>query len=250
MEPNGAPQLIFLHGVGTDASSWQLQLDAFSPHYSCLAWNLPGYGGTPPVSYFTLKDLPAVLAADHPELNLEPAHWVGHSLGGMLALEVAAQRPEWVRSLTLVATSPAFGKPDGDWQKQFLEQRLAPLRAGKTLRELAPEALARMLGPHPDPAGRAQALRSMQQVPQTPYVQALHALTYFDQRALLGQLTVPTLLISGGHDQNAPARVMQRMADAIPHARYTCFEEAGHLIPLEAPQRFNDELHQFLESVT
>ena len=249
MTPTGRSKLIFLHGIGTDASSWQLQLEHFATAYSCHAWNLPGYGGTPQRPYTHLSELPELLATAHPDLEQEPAHWVGHSLGGMLALELVAQRPEWVRSLTLVATSPAFGKAEGTWQQRFLEERLAPLRAGQTLKDLAPQALARMLGPQPDPIGKALALRSMGQVPEEPYTQALLALTRFDQRALLSQITVPTLLLAGAHDTNAPAPVMQRMAGKIPHARFVCLEDVGHLIPLEAPQRFNQELQHFLEAL-
>lgn len=242
---NSRPKVVFLHGVGTDASSWALQLRHFSNTCECIAWDLPGYGGTASWDYETLADLPDYLAQSVGGFDLEPVHWVGHSLGGMLAQEIAFQHPEWVRSLTLVATSPAFGRPDGEWQREFLKQRLAPLQAGKTLADLAEDAISRMSAASANPEGRACALQSMRQVPNAAYEQALRALVAFDRRAHLSEIAAPTLLVAGEQDTNAPAGVMQRMASRIPGARFVTYEETGHLVPLERPERFNQELELF-----
>src|SRR5262249_31933987 len=79
-----------------------------------------------------LRDLPATWRAPLPraDLNAPP---VGHSLGGMLVQTLLRRRPDAYRAAVLACTSPAFGKPDGEWQRRFIASRLSPLDAGNTM---------------------------------------------------------------------------------------------------------------------
>ncbi len=72
---------------------------------------------------------------------------LGHSMGGMVAQEVMARRPELVSRLILCGTSPSFGKAEGDWQREFIAQRTAPLDAGKSMADLADVLVPQMVGP-------------------------------------------------------------------------------------------------------
>jgi 3-oxoadipate enol-lactonase len=74
------------------------------------------------------------------------------------------------------------------------------------------------------------------------------ALMGFDQRSALGSIAVPTLVLSGSKDKNAPAPMMARMATYIPSADYVELEGAGHLANLEQPATFNAVLDQFLNA--
>src|SRR5262245_31770277 len=106
---SGQP-LIFLHGMGGDAAFWRLQLDAFHDRFRAIAWDMPGYGDSPPPSEFTLSSLAAALELLLDRLKVETAHLVGHGLGGMIGLEFARTRPERARSLTLAATAAPTGR--------------------------------------------------------------------------------------------------------------------------------------------
>jgi 3-oxoadipate enol-lactonase len=75
------------------------------------------------------------------------------------------------------------------------------------------------------------------------------ALLGFDQRQALKGIKVPTLVLSGSKDKNAPAPMMAKMASFIPAASYVELENVGHLVNLERPAVFNAALDQFLKTV-
>ena len=164
----------------------------------------------------------------------------------MVAQEVVARRPELVNRLILCGTSPSFGKPDGDWQRDFIAQRTAPLDAGQTMAQLAEVLVPQMIGPGSLPEGVALATHCMAGVNPPTYRKALEALVTFDRRAALALIQVPTLLVAGEFDRNAPPAVMQKMAARIAGSRYAELPGIGHLMNLEAPDEFDALVLGFL----
>lgn len=244
----GAP-VVFLHGVGGGADCWAPQLDHVGARHRAVAWDMPGYGGSAPLAAMTFPALADALARLLDDLDIAAAHLVGHSMGGMVALEMMDRHAARVRSLALVATSPAFGSADGSFQRAFLAERLGPLDAGRTMPDLAPALVAAMLGEDPDPAGVMRAGTAMAAVPLATYRASLQCLTTFDRRALLPTIAVPTIAIAGGLDRTAPPPGMERMAGRIPGARFAVVDGAGHLLPMERPADFNAVLDRFLAEV-
>jgi 3-oxoadipate enol-lactonase len=86
----------------------------------------------------------------------------------------------------------------------------------------------------------------MSLVPPATYRRALECLVTFDRRANLANITVPTLLVAGEQDRNAPPAVMKNMAEAIPHSTFLEMKGVGHLQNLEAPDDFDGLLLNFL----
>jgi pimeloyl-ACP methyl ester carboxylesterase len=84
-------------------------------------------------------------------------------------------------------------------------------------------------------------------VPAATYRRALECIVTFDRRANLGNIHVPTLVLAGEHDRNAPPAVMKKMAEAIAHSTYIEMKGVGHLQNLEAPDDFDALLLNFLE---
>ena len=242
------PALVMLHGIGGGARSFEPQFTDLCESRRLLAWNMPGYGETPPLNTMSFDALSDVLLGMLDTAGIEQCDLLGHSIGGMVAQTLVRRFPARVRSLILSATSPAFGRSDGDFQRRFLEARLGPLDAGATMQELADELVDSLVGENPDPAGVALASACMASVPDATYRQAMQCLVQFDERAALGAIAVPTLLIAGEYDGNAPAPMMQKMATYIPDARYVCLPGAGHLANLEQPQRFNAAVRTFLDT--
>jgi len=176
---------------------------------------------------------------------------VGHSIGGMVAQEVLARRPDLVDKLVLCGTSSAFGrKPDGqradDWQRNFVQSRTAPLDAGQSMAQLAASLVPAMAGPAALPEGLKLAMHCMSQVPESTYRRALEALVGFDRRDSLAAIRAPTLLIAGEHDRTAPPSVMKKMAEVIAGGSYLEMKGVGHLMNLEAPDDFDGALLNFL----
>ena len=243
--------LVLLHGVGADGRMFAPVTERLADSARPIVWNLPGYGGKPLDGPLTFPGLAAALSADldthlSPQMGAAPAVVLGHSIGGMLALEFAATFPERVRALILSATTPAFGSRDGAFQREFLKSRLAPLDAGRTMAELAPEFAPRLVGSGAAPEAAPTAAGLMAELPEATFRAGLSCLVTFDRRADLASIAVPTLLIAGDEDANAPLKTMTRMAEAIPGARLEVLSGIGHLAPLECPDRYADIVRRFL----
>ena len=237
----GETAVVMLHGVGGGAAAWTPQIDAIAAAgYRAVAWDAPGYGATAPVEPYDMANLARALERLLDALPARRHVLMGHSMGGMVALEALATFPQKVDGLVLSASSPAFGKADGAWQQAFLAQRLGPLDAGRTMADLAPALVAAMVGPDAAPAGVALAADTMARVPGETYRKALHALVRFDRRDALGSIRVPTLAIAGERDVTAPPAVMEKMAARIARAEYHVLAGCGHLANLERPRPFNE----------
>jgi pimeloyl-ACP methyl ester carboxylesterase len=248
------PAVVFLHGVGGGRHGWAAQqAHVAALGWRSLAWDMPGYGDSPVVTPYDFAQLAQALWQMLDAAHIDQAVLVGHSMGAMVALQAWTQKPERIRGLLLAASSPAFGNSDGDFQKQFLAQRLAPLEAGKTMGDIADRLIPSMVAPgSTDPAMKPAlvlAHQSMSAVPPDTYRAALHALVQFEQRVALSTITVPVLCLAAEHDRTAPPAVMDRMAQKIPGARYACLAGAGHLLQYEQAEAFNAELEKFLKDL-
>jgi 3-oxoadipate enol-lactonase len=242
------PSLVFLHGIGGAARAWRGQVDAFSDRYRTMAWDMPGYGGSAPLKSVSIATLADALQDFLQQVGAARPVLVGHSIGGMIVQQLLANNPGIAGAVVLAQTSPAFGKADGDWQKTFIDARLGPLDRGETMRTLAPSLVKDLVGDDPDPAGLELARDCMASVPEATYRAVMLALLGFDQREALKQIAVPTLVLSGSKDRNAPAPMMAKMATYIPSATYLEIQGAGHLVNLERPKIFNAALDQFLKT--
>jgi 3-oxoadipate enol-lactonase len=241
-----SPALVFLHGIGGAARAWRGQLDYFADSYHSIAWDMPGYGGSAALSTVSIASLADALGDFLHAAGVEKPVIVGHSIGGMIVQQLLAHDPDIAGAVVLAQTSPAFGKPDGDWQKQFISARLGPLDRGETMVSLAPSLVKELVGDDPDASGMVLARDCMASVPETTYRATMLALMGFDLRHALKEISVPALVLSGSKDNNAPAPMMAKMAGYIPGATYVELEGVGHLANLERPDEFNAVLWDFL----
>lgn len=246
-EQGNGPAIVFLHGVGGASGVWQDQLETFAPDYRAIAWDMPGYGDSPPLENPDFASLAHALVRLLDHLGLHRPHIVGHSLGGMVAQEFMALYPDRASSLVLSATSPAFGKPDGDFQKKFVADRLGTLDAGGSMADVAAEVVPGMFGDAADPHGIEIARNCMSRVSPDTYRAMIKCLVTFDRRGALGDIKVPCLVLAGGKDTSAPAPMMERMAGRIAGADYVCLAGLGHLANLENPDAFNSAIRHFLD---
>jgi pimeloyl-ACP methyl ester carboxylesterase len=243
----GGPTVLMLHGIGGGHLAFAPQVETFaSSGYRAVAWDMPGYGHSAPIEPYTFKGLAQSCIQLIEALKVDSVVLLGHSMGGMVAQEVVARRPDLVSRLILCGTSPAFGKPDGDWQQAFIAERTAPLDAGRSMADLAETLVPRMVGPGSLPEGVRLATHCMGGVPAATYRRALECIVTFDRRANLPNIAVPTLLVAGEHDRNAPPAVMKKMAESIAHSTYIEMKGVGHLQNLEAPDEFDGLVLNFL----
>jgi 3-oxoadipate enol-lactonase len=242
------PPLVFLHGIGGAARAWRGQLNFFKDRYRTIAWDMPGYGGSAPLPTVSIAALASALQDFLQQVGPVKPIIVGHSIGGMIVQQLLAKNPHIAGAVVLAQTSPAFGKPDGDWQKAFIDARLGPLDRGETLASLAPSLVKELIGDDADPGGMDLARDCMASVPEASYRATMLALMGFDLHNALKNIAVPALVLSGSKDNNAPAPMMAKMASYIPSAKYVELEGVGHLANLERPMAFNAALDRFLKA--
>ncbi len=233
--------LVFLHGVGSDKTVWQDQLDYFGKSRRTIAFDYPGYGESDlaPDS-LTRSEIARYLIAALNQLKIEKAHLCGLSMGGVIALETYRQQPQLIEKLILCNT---FAKhPSGreivERSTRFLENR--------TMREFAEQRVDALLAPHTSDEIRQTAIETMARIDKRSYAWSSPAVWTADYLDLLPKIAVPALVIGGALDQPTPPALSQELAANIPNARFEIIENAAHLSNLDQPEIFNQSIEKFI----
>jgi pimeloyl-ACP methyl ester carboxylesterase len=245
------PAIVFVHGHPFDRSLWAPQILFFSQRgYRVIAPDLRGYGATPPASEpLDFSDFAADIEALLTELRIETAAMVGVSMGGQIVMELYHRCPKRFRAMVLSDTSPSAETAEGKTRRRAMAERL--LREG--MKGYATEVLSSMITPANIAAQPKVAEHVLTMMLKTPPAGAAAALRARAERRdycdMLGQVTVPTLVVVGRDDVFTPVAQVQAMQEQIPSAagRLCVIEDAGHLPNLEQPAPFNAVLADFLE---
>lgn len=244
--PSGVT-VFLLHGAFGAKEYWRAQIEALAgAGHRVVAWDAPGYGLSPLPADFSIdhcaQALAVLLRREGGRCNVV----LGHSMGGMIAQRAWVSAPECIQGYVLSATSAAFGKSDGDWQKEFVRQRVAPLDAGRTLPEHAPGMLRAMTAPGAQDPAVDLLITTVSLMREETFRAAVAAIATYEGRALLPTMNIPVLCVAGELDRTAPAEVMAKMATKLPQARFVTLAGAGHFGWAEQPGHFNELLLQFL----
>lgn len=239
-EAGAGPAVLLTHGFAASRRMWRPQLEALSPNYRLIAWDMRGHAGTDsperPEDYSeeaTLEDMRSLLA----HLGIARAVVGGLSLGGYMSLAFYRRHPELVRALVLCDTGPGYRNAEARAEWNAMAERYAVGLEQQGLASLSgsPE-VAQATAEHRSAAGLANAARGM--------------LKQFDSRIIemLPEIRVPTLVIVGERDKPFVA-ASDYMAAKIPGAKKVVLEGAGHASNLDRPAEFNQALREFLDGL-
>ena len=250
------PDLVLLHGWAMHGGIWPASLLAsLAGQFRLHVIDLPGHGHSRPLREFTLGSVTERLedyAASHLS---EPAVWLGWSLGGLLAAEMAARCPRRVRRLVLVASSLCFCRRpdwphamDADVLRLFAEQLQKDYRA----------TLSRFLAlQFQGDAHAREGLRRLREQlfargePHGPTLDAgLQILLRADCRARAEAIDRPVLLLGGEYDSLTPAVALQAIAPRFARAQVAIIEGAGHAPFVSHAEAFETRLRSFLDDGT
>lgn len=239
----GSP-VVFLHGVGSVRSVWREQLQALGREHRALSIDFRGHGdseipATPIDRPAFAADVVGVLDA----LGLFPAHLVGLSMGGVIALEAYRLYPDRVLSLTLADTFAHFP----GWEEGMATRERDLART--SMREVAEARIPSCLRPDPDPKKLRGAIEAMATKDKRVYSESSAATWSPDYRALLPEVHVPTLILWGDYDTLTPRGLSEELHAGIRGSELRVIPNAGHISNLDNPGVFNAALREFLDYV-
>ncbi|MDP3541262.1 MAG: alpha/beta hydrolase [Elusimicrobiota bacterium] len=233
-DPKGLP-VVLLHAFPMSGAMWEPQLEALS---ACrvLIPDLRGFGGTPLASPWLMEHA----AADVLESFSGKAAFVGLSMGGYVALQIAAAAPERVAGLVLCDTR---AEPDANENKAKRAAAIDFVRKN---------GVEPFLGPFLKDAVAAEAalpfLRGVAAKSSSEAVMAALAALAARPDAVpgLSKITAPTAVLVGSQDKITPLPLSEAMRSRIPGAELHIIPDAGHFTNAENPAAFNDRLLSFL----
>ena len=241
----GAPAVVFLHYFAGSSRSWAPVIDRLSPAHRCIAPDLRGFGRSPspPPDGWTVDaaadDVVALIKAE----GVRDYVLVGHSMGGKIALNLAARRPAGLGGLVLVAPSPPTPEPmEAAARERLLHSHGDRGAAEETVRQIVMRALT------PETFERCVD----DQLASAPgaWLWWLERGSREDLSSRVGRLLLPALAIASADDPVLPASVAK--AEVMPHlaeARLATIDGAGHLMPLEAPDEVAELIGLFVRSM-
>ena len=238
--------VVFLHGVGGDATNWTPQLEALSGLYQMAAIDTRGHGASEVTGEdLTLEDYAEDVRRTLDVLEIDRAHVVGLSMGGMIAQALVLHAPERVASLVLADTS---ARADADTAGNLSAAGEAALGYG--MAAVSDQFLPACFCPAAIEGNRDYVLRFREgfssRDPHAFYT-ALQAITGLDFLDRLGEVAVPTLVIVGSGDMLLPAQHSEVITERIPGARLVVLDGAGHLSNLDNQDEFTQALTDFFK---
>jgi 3-oxoadipate enol-lactonase len=240
----GAPALLLLNSLGTSLEMWDDQFEALSERFELIRFDARGHGkstiGTHQEATIELLATDALNVLE--ACGVARAHLCGLSLGGMIAMHIAARSPDWVLKAALCNTT-AHLPPRETWQTRIqtaLTQGPGPLVEGTLGRWFTP----RFHQEHPEKVDKIRSLL-LETSPQG-YAACCAAIRDMDQRESIRNIAAKTLVIGGTQDTGTTPAQAEFLAKAIPEAKLVLLD-AAHLSNVERPDEFNATLIEFLQ---
>lgn len=254
--------LLMIHGLGSNAKAWSKNIPALSKENRVIAVDLPGYGTSDKGYYeYTLGFYATVLKEFLAELDVEGAVYVGHSMGGQIAMVSALEHPNLVKGLVLISPAgfEAFTDGEGDWMCRAVSAKFV---SETTVRGVAinlesnfyktPEEAKFMI------TDRLQ-VRGASDFENYCYAVSLNvaAMLEFPVYDRLEEIKQPTLVLFGENDNLIPNRflhggftedVAARGMDKLENGKLVMMSECGHFVQFEKAEETNQAVSEFLSN--
>ena len=240
------PAVVLIHGHPFNRSMWAPQLAALRSEYRVIAPDLRGFGDSPVTAgTVTMRELADDVTRLLDGASVGPAAIVGLSMGGLVAMELAAAHPDRWWALGLVATT---AQPVTEAEQADRRAR-ADLAEREGMPTIAQGMNQRLYGRDPDPAVVAAITEMMLATSPAGAAAAFRGRALRpDYRPLLAELDVDAFVCVGDQDTWSDAAVTQELVASLRRPRLLVLADVGHLPNLERPDRFNAELASFLAS--
>jgi 3-oxoadipate enol-lactonase len=243
--PEHAPPLVLSNSLGSSLAMWDAQAPALAERFRLIRYDIRGHGQSPvPPAPYSIDDVGRDLIELLDHLEVEKAHVVGLSLGGMTGMWLGINAPERVDRLALLCTSAKLGPPE-TWADR-----------AKLVREEGTEAVAEagvgrwLTEPfrHDNPDITRDLEAMIAAIPDEGYAACCGVIEHLDLTAELPSIAAPTLVIAGAQDPATPPEHAERIAAGIPGARVEVLDPAAHLANVEQPEAVTRLILEHLEA--
>jgi sigma-B regulation protein RsbQ len=248
----GGPAIVFAHGFGCDQHMWRHVAPAFEDRYRTVLFDHVGAGGSDlraydPAKYSDLSGYADDVVEIGNELGLKDAVFVGHSVSAMIGLLASLMAPGMFRSLIMVGPSPRYIDDDG-YIGGFTEKQIDEL-----LEFLADNHMGWSAAMAPVIMGNADRPELGEELTNSfcrtdPDIAKEFARVTFnsDNRADLGKVTIPTLILQCSEDIIAPLAVGEYMRKQMPNSELVILKATGHCPNLSAPDEVISAMRSFV----
>lgn len=233
------PPLVLIHGMGGDYLSWPPEMRRL-PDYRVIALDLPGHGKTQGPGRQSIQDYAHDIAEFMDIVGLSRAVFVGHAMGGAIALALALDYPDCVAGIGLISTGSSL-----PIQSSVIEnagnQSTFPL-AIKSLQEMS-------FGSQTSEKLKGTIFKRLMETRQILLLGDLLACDRFNLVNRLDAIRTPVLVVCGTADKLTPLRFSEILSRQIPNAALQIVEGAGHMLVLEQPARLAKLISVFLATI-
>ncbi len=252
--------LLLIHGLGSNAKAWSKNIPALSRDHRVIAVDLPGYGTSDKGHYqYTLSFYATVLKEFLAGLGVDEAVFIGHSMGGQIAMVSALENPELVQGLVLISPAgfEAFTDGEGDWLRRAVSAKFV---SETTVRGVAINLESNFYDTPEDAefmiTDRLQ-VRGASDFDRYCYAVSLNVAAMLDYPVYdrLDEISQPTLVLFGENDNLIPNRflhggftedVAQRGMSKLNNGKLVMMSECGHFVQFEKAEETNQAVVDFL----
>lgn len=239
------PPLFMIHGIGASRQSWDGLVRLLRDRFRCISYDLRGHGRSPMVPVpFGLDDLVDDLEALRAELGIERAHFIGHSLGGMIGPAYARRYPQHVISLGLLSTAAGRTPEDSTKVKGVVaameEKGIPPVLETLKDRWFTPEFGQKR------PEVISNRLKQVIETDAGVFLNVFHIYAETEMAPWLHEVKSPSLVLTGEFDGGCPPRLNEFIAGELDNSELVILDGLRHAILLEAPERVAAPVGAFL----
>src|SRR6056300_1363022 len=219
--------VLFLHGIGGNKKNWKNNISFFSKKFLSVAWDTRGYGES--------DDYDGELDFDDVLDDLKKV------------IDFFDKYPIYVKTLTLCDTHFGLSNLSPDEIKKFINLRKEPLLKGQEPKDIAPAVASTLIGDINNRYAYEELVKSISLLHKESYLKTIETSMRTEHRHIFKNIKVPTFIMVGDLDTLTPPSMAKNIMNEIKGSYLKIIPNAGHLINIEEPKIFNENLMLFLE---
>ncbi len=237
--------IILLHGLGSNGTDWQQQIDYFSPNYRVIAIDCRGHGRSDkPDGKYTIPLFADDMVQLFDHLKIDSFHLVGFSMGGMTAFQIAVDNPQKIKTLTIINSAPEV-------PYNTLAIKLTVWSRLALIKLMGLDKLSKVIGKKLFPSEHQENLReqfrtSMKMLTNSSYTRSLLSFLGWDVSDKLSSLQMPVLVVAAEHDYT-PVELKKEYCKKINKSKLIVISNSYHATPMDQPDVLNSHIASFIK---